>query len=88
MVIVHAHELDFLERSRIPSKAELMIVYGRRSIGKIMLLERVYDILVREGRKALYIDGYEILSPEALFVISERTPTVDARNSAISLRDA
>lgn len=58
-----------------------VLIYGLRGIGKTTLLEKVHDILIHEGRKVLYIDGYEILSPEDLFVISRRTPTMDARDS-------
>ncbi len=56
-----------------------LLIYGLRGIGKTTLLERVRDILVSEGKRVLLIDGYEVLSPEDVFVLMGERPVADSR---------
>ena len=64
--------------SHIKIKSNILI-YGLRGIGKTTLLEKIQDILIPEGKNVLFIDGYEILSPDDIFVIIGERPAVDAR---------
>ena len=56
-----------------------IFVYGLRGIGKTTLLEQIRDILIREGKNVLFIDSYEILSPDDIFATIGERPTIDAR---------
>ncbi|MEX2690435.1 MAG: ATP-binding protein [Candidatus Njordarchaeum guaymaensis] len=56
-----------------------IFVYGLRGIGKTTLLEKIQEKLIQSEKKTLYIDSYDILSPEDILALISERPIMDSR---------
>ena len=56
-----------------------IFVYGLRGIGKTTLLEKIREKLIQSEKKTLYIDSYDILSPEDILALISERPIMDSR---------
>lgn len=84
MFIGRENELLLLKKSNWREKAQLIVVYGRRRVGKTALVEKAYEF-----EKMWKIEGIEGVSTKKqiqhfLFLLSQNTGNTDIKNEEIN----